>query len=168
MANIIIDYSLKENVFKDNDFVFSDLKMPMTIDYKNREYKINTDFEAVRGGINNIFYWLPGQRILYPTFGNLIYNYLTELINDVTSKNIKGAIITMFEWDRRVTLKDILIEPDPDNNQYNVSISYYIPSLNKTIETKFTVITISQLLAPGQSSLIFKEHVITEGYKENN
>ena len=41
MANIIIDYSLKENVFKDNDFVFSDLKMPMTIDYKNREYKID-------------------------------------------------------------------------------------------------------------------------------
>ena len=91
MANVVIDYSLKENVFKQNNFVFSDLKMPMQIDYKNRQYKINTNFEAVKNAINNIFTWLPGQRILYPTFGNLIYNYLTELINDVTSKNIKSA-----------------------------------------------------------------------------
>jgi phage baseplate assembly protein W len=148
MSNVIIDYSLKEPVFKQN-ITFSDLAMPLKIDVLERQYVVNLGIpatttsqavmEAVIKAKDNIFQWLPGQRILSPTFGNLLYKFLSEQISDVTSKNIQGAISKMFEWEPRVQLKLVNVTPQPDQNQYIVDVSYYVPLLDQVIETEFVL-----------------------------
>jgi phage baseplate assembly protein W len=148
MSNVIIDYSLKEPVFKQN-ITFSDLAMPMKIDVLERQFVVNLGIPATTGldavmlavikAKDNIFEWLPGQRILSPTFGNLLYKFLSEQISDVTSKNIQGAISKMFEWEPRIQLKRVNVTPQPDQNQYTVDVSYYIPLLDQLIETEFVL-----------------------------
>jgi phage baseplate assembly protein W len=154
MSNVIVDYSLKEPVFKQN-ITFSDLAMPLKIDKLQRQYMMNLGIapvtpqddwviQAIKEAINNIFTWLPGQRILSPTFGNLLYKFLSEQISDVTSKNIQGAISKMFEWEPRTQLKSVNVTPYPDDNEYRVVVSYYIPLLDKAIETEFTLTRIME------------------------
>lgn len=150
MANLTIDLSLNEEVFK-SGVTFSDISIPFAIDTVNREYKMNVDFIAVggdpstkTGGIQNIFQWLPGQRILLPEFGNLIYKFVSDQINNTTSKNIAEAVRQMFQWDSRVQLNKVEVTPYPDDNEYQVYIEYYIPMLTKLETTTITVTKIGE------------------------
>jgi phage baseplate assembly protein W len=111
----------------------------MTISTTNKDFNVNTDYSAIYNAIQNIFNWLPGERILNPSFGNTIYKFVSELINDVNSKNIVVAIQTMFQWDPRVQVTTIDVVPKPDQKEYDVSITYSIPILQETQEVSFIV-----------------------------
>jgi len=146
MSNVILDLSLNEPVFQ-KGFTFSDIgsgisegpNRPISFNKNKRGLNTNTDILAIDRAIHNVFEWLPGDRILLPEFGNLIYKYLSELISDVTSKNIASSIAKMFEWDPRVKLLKINVDPRPDENEYRLQIIYEIPALSKQVETKFTI-----------------------------
>jgi len=136
--NIVIDYSLKTPAFR-SGVVFTDLAMPLRINQAKTQYVVNLNFGAVDKALHNIFEWLPGQRILDPEFGNKIYRFVSEIISDVTSKNIAGGIRQMFNSEPRVQLKKVEVTPDPAQNQYSVNIEYYIPLLNQTDSTEFVI-----------------------------
>jgi phage baseplate assembly protein W len=142
---VVIDYS-KDKLPSQRDNTFVDVSWPLEINDDNRQFKTNVDFIAVDIAIHNVFDWNPGERILLPEYGNLLRKFVSDKIDDVTNRNIVAAIKTMFEWDPRVQLRDVEVIPVPDENEYKIKISYYIPTLDKTIETLINVTPIKDLL----------------------
>ena len=145
--NIIIDYS-RDKLASQKYHIFSDIAWPFEKDILNRQYKENYDFKAVDVALHNIFIWNPGERILVPEFGNLLHKFITEHINDITSKNIIAGVRKMFEWEPRVKLLNVEVIPVPDENQYNLKIAYAIPVLDKTIETIIRLVSLKKILNP--------------------
>ncbi len=149
MASIVIT---ELNKFpKERDYTYKDLEVDLTIDYtktnplnnfkEQRDIVVDYDVAAIKNSIFNIFTTIPGQKILNPIFGlNLLY----YLFTGITAENarmlgdtiIKG--ITKFE--PRVTVDNINITTDYDNQQYTIDLFLSVPSLNiKGLQVKGTL-----------------------------
>jgi phage baseplate assembly protein W len=149
MASIVIT---ELNKFpKERDYTYKDLEVDLTIDYtktnplnnfkEQRDIVVDYDVAAIKNSIFNIFTTIPGQKILNPIFGlNLLY----YLFTGITAENarmlgdtiLKG--ITKFE--PRVTVDNINITTDYDNQQYTIDLFLSVPSLNiKGLQVKGTL-----------------------------
>lgn len=149
MASIVIT---ELNKFpKERDYTYKDIEVDLTIDYtktnplnnfkEQRDIVVDYDVAAIKNSIFNIFTTIPGQKILNPTFGlNLLY----YLFTGITAENarmlgdtiIKG--ITKFE--PRVTVDNINITTDYENQQYTIDLFLSVPSLNiKGLQVKGTL-----------------------------
>lgn len=149
MASIVIT---ELNKFpKERDYTYKDLEVDLEIDYtktnplnnfkEQRDIVVDYDVSAIKNSIFNIFTTIPGQKILNPTFGlNLLY----YLFTGITAENarmlgdtiLKG--ITRFE--PRVTVDNIDITTDYDNQQYTIDLFLSVPSLNiKGLQVKGTL-----------------------------
>lgn len=138
MASILYDYQYNLNKTISKPYIYKDLSL--SSDSTNADINKNigslTDIEAVKSGLSNIFSFHPGERILLPDFGNGLYKYLYEPINDYTSTTIGEEILTMItRWEPRVKILNVNVEAVPDDNEYRISIYYTIPTLtNQTIQ----------------------------------
>ena len=114
-------------------WTYSDMNTTMSVDPANRDVLTNLDINAVQDGITNMFLFAPGERILYPTFGNSLYKYLYQPVNDLTAKQLGRAVVAMFEqWEPRVTITTVTVTPYPDQNVYDVAVTFSIPTLKAT------------------------------------
>ena len=124
---------------KDKGYKYKDLKMPIRVDNVSYNIEDLKDLNSIRNGIQNIFEWNKGERILNPEFGLNLRQYLGEPINENTAKAIGSEIDAgLEEWEPRIIVKDIRIEPLEDQNQYNVSVLYSVKSFD-TIDQRFNI-----------------------------
>jgi phage baseplate assembly protein W len=131
MGSLLYNFStVNKSVTK--DYTFKDLALDVYQTQNNRDVKASLDFSAVQNGIENMFLFLPGERVLLPSFGNNLYKYVYEPINDITAGRLREEVIKMFsDWEPRVNIVDIRVIPDEDHNLYHVVIQYSVPSLGK-------------------------------------
>lgn len=130
MASIIYDLSLTNKTVV-NNYTYKDVTTDLSKTYNNRDISVSIDYQAIQNGINNMFLFIQGERILLPEFGNTIYKYLYEPINDSTAASIVNEIKDMFDkWEPRVEIKSVNVVPKPDQNTYLIQIIYSVPSLN--------------------------------------
>jgi phage baseplate assembly protein W len=136
MAAVVFDLSLGEKTIH-KEWIFKDIKTSdFTSDKKNRNIKVAVDYEAIQNSINNMFLFAKGERIIQPEFGNSLYEYLYEPVNELTAKKLGQAILSMFEkWEPRVVISNIFIDPLPDENTFYVEVEYSVPSIgNETLK----------------------------------
>lgn len=89
------------------------------------------DLEAVKNSIVNCFLTSPGQKILNPLFGIDLRQFLFEGIDDFTSDIIQETIERKLPlMEPRIRVKNVVVEPDEDLNQYNISLQIDVPSLD--------------------------------------
>lgn len=89
------------------------------------------DLEAVKNSIINCFLTSPGQKILNPLFGIDLRQFLFEGIDDFTSDIIQETIERKLPlMEPRIRVKNVVVEPDEDLNQYNISLQIDVPSLD--------------------------------------
>jgi phage baseplate assembly protein W len=133
MASLTINLDMQNS--PSSEYKYKDLGMPLKMDKSKYEFATLLDINSVVNGIKNIFTWSKGSRVLKPEFGNSLYQFIYEPINSVTAKNIGREVKEMIEkWEPRVIIDEVLITPFPDENQYDISVSYHIPTLkNKKI-----------------------------------
>ena len=130
MASININLGFAKES-ENKGFKYKDISLPLIKDENQHDFLELVDINSIKNGIRNILTWKKGQRVLNPEFGNTLYEFLYEPINDITAKNIGVEINKLFQkWEPRVRITNINIHPDSDNNQYDVTVSYTIPSLN--------------------------------------
>ena len=73
----------------------------------------------------------PGEKILNPTYGVDLRQYLFEPIDDFTTELIKDDIeIKLPAMEPRIVLKNVNVVADEDNNQYNIELQIDVPSLD--------------------------------------
>jgi phage baseplate assembly protein W len=89
------------------------------------------DEEAVKNSIRTAFLTSPGQKILNPTYGIDLSQYLFEPVSfflaDIIEDRIKEELPI---HEPRVELENVRVEGDPDNNIYYINLQINIPSLN--------------------------------------
>ena len=106
--------------FKDVSMTFQ--KHPLTNDIlalKNES--------AIARSVRNIVFTTPGEKIFNQDFGSSISKALFENINDISANIIKGEITSsLTNYEPRIKLKKVQVNPNFDQNEFNVTIFYEI------------------------------------------
>ncbi len=89
------------------------------------------DGQAVVNSIKNILTTTPGQKLLNPLLGLDFRSYLFEPVNTTTSYFLGQFIyLNLGVQEPRISLNEVRITGDPDNNQYDIEIGFSIPKLD--------------------------------------
>ena len=92
--------------------------------------------DAIKYNLINFYSTKRGERVMNPLFGsrlqNLVFNNITEITDDSIRAIITDETNNYFPF---VTLADINIQKQEDNNQYIITITYQIANfgINDTI-----------------------------------
>lgn len=112
-------------------YTYKDIEIPLKKDSSDHDLKDLRDIDAIKSGIDNIFSWRPGMRVLNPTFGNTLYNFIYEPINVTTSQNLGNEVQKLLkDWEPRVNVESVILDTNEDQNEYYIQLIYSIPSLN--------------------------------------
>jgi phage baseplate assembly protein W len=124
-----------------NGFLYKDLSLDLSPSYSynsqlNRNEVLKDvqaifDVESVKNSVVNALLTTPGEKILDPTYGVDLRQYLFEPIDDFTTDLIKDDIeIKLPRMEPRIVLKSVNVVADEDNNQYNIELQIDVPSLD--------------------------------------
>lgn len=98
---------------------------------KNKSFTL-TDIQLVELDLLNQIYTRRGSRVMMPTFGTLIPDLVFEPLDEETISTIESELITVFQYDPRVTLISLSVVPNYDTNTVTaVAILFYV-ELNLT------------------------------------
>ena len=96
-------------------------------------HPLNDDLIALKNGqaiarsVRNIVFTVPGDKFFNEDFGSRVSESLFENIDNISANLIKQEIkqsITAYE--PRVRLLSVEVNPEFDNNEFNVKITYKI------------------------------------------
>ncbi len=139
MSSLNIDLSIA-TTSENKSYTYRDLDVSFQINPITKDIDVSDDYSAIENGIYNLFLFKQGERIINPEFGNSLYKYLYEPINELTANKIGNEIYSMFDrWEPRVKINDIKITMDMDRNTYYIAILYSIPSLAGNVPKIFNV-----------------------------
>ena len=82
---------------------------------------------AIARAVRNIVSTTPGEKFFDPDFGSSVSEILFENVDDITAISIKDEIKNSLQnYEPRVELIDVKVNPNFDENQFDVTISYRI------------------------------------------
>lgn len=104
---------------------------------KGGKYRVgrNTNVDAVKRCVHNIFYWTPGERVLDPEFGNTIRKYLYEKINTFTVEAIVAEIQNLIsKYEPRCIIDNVKrvedeMQTNTENNQVALIMLWHVDGL---------------------------------------
>lgn len=106
---------------------YSDLDLDFFANPITGDIQKNLDAKAIAGSIGNILQTSHYEKPFYPEFGCNLKRYLFEPIDDITTGNIREEITRAIKnFERRVDLSDVVVQPDYDQNGYTISITFFI------------------------------------------
>jgi phage baseplate assembly protein W len=119
-------------IYSDIDFTFT--KKPVTGDVA-----LSYDAQAVSRSIRNLLNTQNYDRLFNPDLGSQITGLLFENISPVVATTMETMIFNIIKtYEPRAILKTVNVSSQPDQNAYNVSITFYIE--NATLPTTTTIL----------------------------
>jgi phage baseplate assembly protein W len=123
-----------------NDYLYKDLSLDLSqaVSYNNqlnkqeylRDVAALFDIEAVKNSVATALLTAPGDKILNPTYGVDLRQYIFESIDDFTADIIKDTILVRLPLSEpRVNVTKVEIIGDEDNNTYLINLKIDVPSL---------------------------------------
>ena len=110
---------------------FKDISMSFMVNPITYDLVTLKDANAISRSIRNIVLTNPGERFFEPDFGSNVSRTLFETLDDITASALRDEIETAITaYEPRVDLNTIIVVPDYDNNQYNVTIHYTIVGID--------------------------------------
>lgn len=121
-----------QKIYSDIDFTFT--RKPGTHDVA-----LSYDAQAVTRSIRNLILTNPYERLWNPGLGTNLGALLFENISPISADLIDSEIkLLLSNYEKRVTLADLVVTPQPENNAYSVYLSYYLE--NAAIPTTVTLL----------------------------
>lgn len=109
-----------KNIYADLDLTFS------RIPGKN-DVALSYDEQAVIRSVRNLLLTNFYERPFQPNLGSNLDKLLFEPVNKLTSSLLKSDIEnTITNYEPRVTLDYVLVNPNVDQNAYTVTIQFYV------------------------------------------
>lgn len=109
------------------DIKFSDFNIGFKAHPHTGDITRLTNEEAVKRAVKNLVLTGYNERLFYPGKGCGVYHLLFELISPAAANGIEEHIRAVLNnWEPRVTVVNVIVEPDYDNNGYNIRIEYEI------------------------------------------
>lgn len=110
---------------------FKDISLSLKVNPINYDLITVKNETAVARSIRNLIYTYPGEKFFNPDLGSRVSRQLFENFSDITAINIQSEIEnTIQNYEPRVDLINVRVEPNFDNLQYNVTIQYRIVGIN--------------------------------------
>ena len=86
---------------------------------------------AIARSLKNIVFTQPGEKFFNPDFGSRISESLFENVDDVSALAIEDEIrSSIINFEPRVNLLDVSVNPNPDDNEMNVVIQYEVTGID--------------------------------------
>jgi phage baseplate assembly protein W len=133
--------SLVSSVIVKPDPVYVDLHLDLkgadniglgTNAVRSGDILVDYDLDAVKNSLRNIFTTKKGQKILNPTFGSALEQYLFTQITDANAKAIGTEILNDIQkHEPRIKISNILVNPRFEENLYYISIYYSLIDIKK-------------------------------------
>ena len=82
---------------------------------------------AINKSVQNIVETIPGEKFFNPNFGSDVRSMLFELVDYGSSALIEEQILTSINnYEPRVNNVKVSVDPRPDTNEFEVTVSYDI------------------------------------------
>jgi phage baseplate assembly protein W len=128
-------YTQKDITYKDIWFDLQEDALPTTNtafgDITRSDIRVSSDEGAILNSIKNIFTTVPGQKVLNPSFGVNLVQWLFEPCSDFNAREIGEAVVNGIErFEPRVVVNGVTVLQDPDRNEYQIKLALLMPQLN--------------------------------------
>lgn len=127
-------YTEQTYVYKDLtlDLASTQIESPgITLPTPGSDIKASFDLAAINNSLTNLFNTLPGQRFLFPEYGLDLYQFLFEPVTPENGELIGDAVFrAVTTYEPRITVKNVNVGVDIDNNQYYLTVIIELPILN--------------------------------------
>ena len=82
---------------------------------------------AIARSVRNLVLTIQGERPFQPTLGTGVNNLLFDNMDKLTASAIRSELRTTIEnYEPRVEINEILVEPDFEGNAFHVTLQYFI------------------------------------------
>ena len=106
---------------------FKDISMSFETNPLNDDLVSLSDTSAIARSIRNIVFTSPGEKFFNPDFGSRISESLFENVDEVSALAIEDEIkSSIINYEPRVKLLDVIVIPNVDDNEMNVTVKYKI------------------------------------------
>lgn len=106
---------------------FKDISMSFQVNPLSNDLIALKNENAIARSVRNVILTIPGEKFFDPNFGTKISDSLFELLDDISASAIKDQIQYSLEtYEQRINLRNVRVEPDFENNGYDVEIVYDI------------------------------------------
>ena len=110
---------------------FKDLSMSFKFNPLSGDLITLKNENAIARAVRNIVSTTPGEKLFDPDFGSSVGEILFENVDDITAVSIRDEIrSSLTNYEPRVELIDVEVEPNFDENQFDVIISYRIVGID--------------------------------------
>ena len=109
------------------DKSFKDVSMSFKVSSLTYDLIANKNETAIARSIRNLILTTPGERPFNPELGSQVSQLLFEPIDDITTQALKEQIEnTVNNFEPRVRLRQVVVKPNFDADEYDISIRYDI------------------------------------------
>ncbi len=106
---------------------FKDISLSLQANPLNYDLIDIKNETAISRSIQNLVFTIPGEKFFNQNLGSRISNSLFDNIDDVSASIIQDEIKNTIEnYEPRVDLISVDVSPNYDNNEFNVTVRYYI------------------------------------------
>ena len=110
---------------------FKDISMSFETNPLNDDLIALKNSSAIARSIRNIVFTQPGEKFFNPDFGSRISESLFENVDEVSALAIEDEIkSSIINFEPRVNLSFVNVNPNPDDNEMNVTIEYEITGID--------------------------------------
>ena len=112
---------------------FKDISMSFKVSPLTFDLIANKNETAIARSIRNLILTAPGERPFNPELGSQVSRLLFDPIDDITTEALKEQIEnTINNFEPRVRLRQVVVQPNFDANEYDISIRYDIVGIEAT------------------------------------
>ena len=110
---------------------FKDLSMSFKFNPLSGDLIALKNENAIARAVRNIVLTTPGEKFFDPDFGSNVSEILFENVDDITAISIEDEIKSSLKnYEPRVELINVTVDPNFDANQFDVRITYRIVGID--------------------------------------
>ena len=110
---------------------FKDLSMSFKFNPLSGDLIALKNENAIARAVRNIVLTSPGEKFFDPDFGSSVSEILFENVDDITAVSIQDEIRNCLNnYEPRVDLVNVDVNPNFDENQFDVKITYKIVGID--------------------------------------
>ena len=110
---------------------FKDISLSFQVNPLNYDIITTKNETSIARSVRNLVLTLPGERFFNQNLGSNVSRTLFENIDEISASVIKDEIEnTINNYEPRVELIEVNVNPNYDNAEFNVTIRYYIVGID--------------------------------------
>ena len=106
---------------------FKDVGMSFLLNVFTKDAAVVKNENAIKQSIKNLVLTQKGEKLFQPEIGSGVYELLFEPRDPFTADSIRDEIInTLGQYEPRITILEVDVEPNEDTNTFDVTVEYRI------------------------------------------